>query len=212
MKKLLFIKLAVVLGMIIVGVIAYTRLPDIVPIHWGIDGYPDRSGSKLIPTLLFPIIALLFVILSPLFSRLDPKKDNYKKFANIWEIVQFSILGLFAYLYIIILYVLFNPELNIWTYISTGIGILFIILGNYLGKIRQNYFVGIRLPWTIANEEVWNKTHRFGWKIFMIGGIVLLLSSYFQFYPFVILLIVISMIVFVPIRYSYTIYKNIEWK
>lgn len=113
MKKLLFIKLAVVLGMIIVGVIAYTRLPDIVPIHWGIDGYPDRSGSKLIPTLLFPIIALLFVILSPLFSRLDPKKDNYKKFANIWEIVQFSILGLFAYLYIIILYVLFNPELNI---------------------------------------------------------------------------------------------------
>ncbi|MBP9779269.1 SdpI family protein [Candidatus Gracilibacteria bacterium] len=212
MKKLLFIKLAVVLGMIIVGVIAYTRLPDIVPIHWGIDGYPDRSGSKLIPTLLFPIIALLFVILSPLFSRLDPKKDNYKKFANIWEIVQFSILGLFAYLYIIILYVLFNPELNIGTYIITGIGILFIILGNYLGKIRQNYFVGIRLPWTIANEEVWNKTHRFGGKIFMIGGIVLLLSSYFQFYPFVILLIVISMIVFVPIRYSYTIYKNIEGK
>jgi uncharacterized membrane protein len=113
MKKLLFIKLAVVLGMVIIGAIAYTELPEIVPIHWGIDGHPDRAGSKLIPVLLFPIIAFLFVILSPLISRLDPKKDNYKKFANIWEIVQFSILGLFAYLYFVVLYVLFNPEVNI---------------------------------------------------------------------------------------------------
>lgn len=195
--------------MAIIGGYMYTELPDIVPIHWGIDGHPDQMGNKLTQILFFPIIALIFVIVSPIVPRLDPKKDNYKKFAPIWEIVQFSILALFFYIYLVTFYAILHPEINIGVFMMSGIGILFLILGNYLGKIRQNYFVGIKLPWTIDNEEVWNKTHRFGGKIFMFGGIIMLFDSYFQIYPFVILLSIIGMILIAPTIYSYILHKNI---
>ncbi|MFA5917037.1 MAG: SdpI family protein [Candidatus Gracilibacteria bacterium] len=209
-NKLLIYKLLIVLLMILIGVYVYPILPDIVPIHWGFDGKPDNMGSKLTNVITFPIIALVLVVLFAFLPKLDPKKENYDKFGKTWEVFQFSIIGLMLYVQIITSFVTLNPEYNISRFMLFGIGTLFVILGNYMGKIRQNYFVGIKLPWTLANEENWNKTHRFGGKMFMLAGVLFILNAIFLWQVVGVFIVCISIMVFSPIVYSYRIFKNMK--
>lgn len=208
MKKLFFYKLLIVLVMIIVWSFCYTKLPDVVPTHWWPSWLPDATWSKLINIVLFPALTLLIVILFPILSKIDPRKENYEKFAKVWEIFQFSIVWFFAYMYFVILYLSANPEVSITKFMMFWLWILFIILGNYLWKIRQNYFVGIKLPWTLSCEEVWNKTHRASWKLFFIWWLIFFINWFLGFFPILVFIITLIFIIIVPIVYSYVIYKK----
>lgn len=211
MKKLFFYKLLIVLVMIIVWSFCYTKLPDVVPTHWWPSWLPDATWNKLINIVLFPALTLLIVILFPILSKIDPRKENYEKFAKVWEIFQFSIIWFFAYMYFVILYLSLNPEISITKFMMFWLWVLFIIIWNYLWKIRQNYFVGIKLPWTIENEEVWNKTHRFSGKLFLFWWTILFISWFLGFYPILVFIITLIFIIIVPVLYSYVIYKRL-WK
>lgn len=208
MKKLLVYKLLIVLLMWLVWAYFYNKLPDMVPVHWWLDWKPDRMWSKIMHITMFPLISLWMVILFYFLPKLDPKKENYEKFWGIWEIFQFSILWFFAYIYFLTTFVTLNPEYNISKFVLLWIWVLFIILWNYMWKIRQNYFIGIKLPWTLANEEVWNKTHRFGWKMFMLAWILFIINAFFLWQTFIILWFVILAIIFAPIVYSFVVFKK----
>lgn len=210
MKNLFIYKLIIVFIMMIVWIYFYPQLPDIIPTHWWMDGKVDATGNKLFSLIMIPTIVLIMIIIFPILSKFDPKKENYEKFAKIWEIFQFAIIWFFAYIYFIIIYVSLHPEINISPFMILWIWTLFMILGNYMGKIRQNYFIGMKLPWTLANEEVWNKTHRLSGKIFLIWWLFLLLDSFFLFYPFVLLMVILVFILIIPIWYSYFIFKKIK--
>lgn len=210
MKKLLVYKLLIVLVMTIIWIYVYPMLPDIVPIHWGFDGKPDRMWSKLMSLIMFPAISLLLVILFYYLPRFDPKKENYAKFWEIWEIFQFSILWFFAYIYFLSIFITLNPEYNMSKFVLFWLWALFLVLWNYMWKIRQNYFVGIKLPWTLANEEVWNKTHRFGWKMFMLAWILFMINAFFLRQTFLISGLAIWAALIAPIVYSYMIFKKIK--
>ena len=110
-----------------------------------------------------------------MLPSLDPNKENYPKFAKTWETFQFAFLIFFGYTYIVSLCAALYPTIHVGTYIQSGIGVLFIILGNSLGKIRRNYFIGFKLPWTLSNDDIWNKTHRLGGKMFMLAGVIFLI-------------------------------------
>ncbi|NDK08777.1 DUF1648 domain-containing protein, partial [Candidatus Gracilibacteria bacterium] len=198
--------------MSLVGAYFFNLLPDTVPIHWDFEGKPDRMGSKLMHLIMFPIISLGLVLLFSFLPKLDPKKENYDKFGTAWEIFQFSILGFFFYIYLVSIFIILNPEYNISTFMMAGVGVLFIVLGNYMGKIRQNYFVGIKLPWTLANEEVWNKTHRFGGKMFMLAGLMFIVNAYFLRQVVGVFVVAISLAVIAPIVYAYLVFKKIKNK
>ncbi|MDD2516329.1 MAG: SdpI family protein, partial [Candidatus Gracilibacteria bacterium] len=130
-----------------------------------------------------------------------------------WEIFQFTLLGFFAYVYLVIIYVVLHPSAPMNVFMSLGTGALFIVLGNYLGKIRQNYFVGIKTPWTLANEDVWNKTHRIGGWAFIISGILFIINSFIlEKYVWITFMFIITFCLFVPIIYSYVIFKKITKK
>jgi uncharacterized membrane protein len=94
-------------------------------------------------------------------------------------------------------------------YMMLGLWALFIVMGNYMGKIRRNYFIWIKLPWTLDNDDVWNKTHRLWWKMFMLAGILFILNSYFNFNSPLIFIFLITVVLFVPMIYSYVIYKKL---
>lgn len=208
MKKLFIYKLLIILIMSIVWAYFYPKLPDLVPIHWWPDWTADKMWSKLINILSFPILNLAVTLLFPILYKIDPKRENYAKFSNIWEIIQFSIIWYFAYLYFVIIYASLNNDANVAQFMLVWIWVLFIILWNFMWKIRQNYFVWIKLPWTLANEEVWNKTHRFSWKLFVIWWILILLNSFILFYPFIVFLIILTFIIILPWIYSYLIFKK----
>lgn len=211
MKKLFFYKLLIVLAMMLVWAFCYTKLPDVVPTHWWPSWLPDATWNKLMNVALFPIVTLLIVLIFPILSKVDPKNKNYEKFANIWEILQFSIIWFFAYMYFVILYLSANPDVNITKFMMFWLWILFIIVWNYLWKVRQNYFIWIKLPWTLANEDIWNKTHRLSGKLFLAWWVIFFINWFLNIYPIVVFIAFLILTILIPILYSYIIYKRL-WK
>lgn len=146
-----------------------------------------------------------------ILPKIDPKKNSYLKHKKAYNIAKyFTVLFIIAVHWMIILYSLgFN--INIGVFVRLFIGIMFIVIGNYMGQIRHNYFFGIRTPWTLANEIVWKKTHRVASFSFMISGIIFIASVFLNGVATVIAFVAAMVVAMLyPIIYSYVEYKKIS--
>ena len=155
----------------------YARLPDEVPMHWGFDGEINRYGSKnelWLIGALGPLFALLFQFL----PRLDPKRRNYEKFQTYYEAFSLVLVAFTSVMMGVALLESFRPgTLSMGRVVSALVGLLFLFLGNLMGKIKPNFFMGIRTPWTISDPDVWNRAHRLGGGLFFLTGLVTLASA-----------------------------------
>lgn len=205
-----YIQAAIVALMFLAGIILYSYLPDMLPMHWGFDGQPNNWWPKAYGVWLIPGLAVLFMILFPILQKLDPKSQNYENFAKSWAVIQTSILAMLAYMYGVTLFVTIYPAYNnlVGRLVVFGIGILFVILGNYMGKVRQNYFVGLRTPWTLNDPEVWQKSQRLAGWAFVLGGLISIIEAIIWIaVPYVFFGIVI-LIVIIPTVYSFLLSKK----
>jgi len=192
MKKIFWIiKLLIIMGMFVTAYYVYPAMPEKFPTHWNFDGHIDGYASKVFRVYLFPVLTLAIAFLMPLVCYMDPRKERFKPFAKPWEVIQFIFVLFLAYMFFVMLYIVAHPGVSMNPFMMMGLGILFVLLGNYMGKIRQNYTVGIRVPWTIDNEEVWNRTHRFGGWCFVVAGLIVMMNAYFNFISWLISLITI---------------------
>jgi len=203
------IELLIVASMLIVAGLLWDQLPEIMPSHWNIEGEVDAYMDKTTWIWIFPGITLFIALMFPFFSRIDPKKEKYELFRRPWLIFQMMFVGFFAYLYFVSLYLTLNPEVSITGFVFGGIGVLFVLIGNYLGKVRQNWFLGIRTPWTLDNEEVWNKTQRLAGWIFLIAGLVIFAEAFIQWQIAWVLGICVVVAVIVPVVYSYLLHRKL---
>ncbi|MBU2565935.1 SdpI family protein [Patescibacteria group bacterium] len=203
-------QLIIVALMFITGAILYSYLPDMIPSHWNVNNEVDNWMPKNIGVWMMPAIALLMIILFPLLQRIDPKKENYEKFKKAWEVIQLTLVIFFAHMYAVTMYISLHIEQSylVGRLVTFGIGAMFVILGNYMGKVRHNYFVGLRTPWTLADPEVWQKSQRFSGWMFVLGGLLMILNSILWISPFYVLMIIIAMIVVLPTFYSYWISRK----
>jgi uncharacterized membrane protein len=206
----LVLQLLIIAGMLVAGLVLYDSLPDQIPSHWNIAGEVDSYVNKDLGIYLFPGITLFMVILFPILSMVDPRREKYKTFKRSWYILQMAIVLFFAYMYAVTLYLTFHPEASMIKFMFIGMGILFIVIGNCLGKIRQNYFVGIKTPWTLDNEEVWNKTQRMGGLAFLIAGLILLINAFIQWQLVASMIVAILIAAIWPILYSYIVFKRFK--
>ncbi len=189
-----------------VGFLLWNKLPNNMTIHWGADGIADGMGSKIFAVAGLPLILLALHWVCILVTCADPGNKNQTRKATgliFWILPLCSLLihgALFSAALGHDLSLTFEPAL---------LGVLFLIFGNYMPKIKRNRTLGIKVTWTVRDEANWNATHRFAGKIWMIGGLVLLLS---MFLPekifFTIMLIVILVIAAAPFLYSYLFYKK----
>lgn len=201
----------IVAGMFAAGAILYDRLPLQIPSHWGFSGAPDDYMSKPWGVWLLPLITLAMAILFPVFRRIDPKRENYETFRHTWELLQLCIVAFMAYVYGMQLYLSINPLPSpdfVGRFVTFGIGVLFVIIGNYMGKIRQNFFVGLRTPWSLSDPEVWTKSQRFGGWAFVLGGLAILAESYLWWHAEIIFFAIVLLISTLPIAYSYMIFPR----
>jgi uncharacterized membrane protein len=203
------IQLCIVASMLIAGFLLWDSLPEMMPSHWNLEGEIDAYMEKSTWIWIFPGITLLLVLMFPFFSRIDPKKEKYELFRRPWLILQMVFVGFFAYLYFVSLYLTLNPEISITGFVFGGMGVMFILIGNYLGKVRQNWFLGIRTPWTLDNEEVWNKTQRLAGWLFLIAGLVVFAEAFIQWQIAWVMGVVIAVAVIVPVVYSYLLHRKI---
>ncbi|WP_366923501.1 DUF1648 domain-containing protein [Metallumcola ferriviriculae] len=152
--------LLLVIGTLAVGIWAYPQLPDQVPMHWNVQGEVDDYGSRLTGAFAIPLLNVAIYFLFIFLPRLDPKYDNYRKFSEVYRIFRYAMHLFFTGLYLVTIATALGNPLPIGRIVPAGVALLLLVIGNYLGRVRHNYFLGIRTPWTLANEEVWRKTHR----------------------------------------------------
>ncbi len=200
-----------ILVMFLSGIALYSRLPDQIPIHWNIEGEVDDYASRFWGVFMPPFTNLLVLLIFTFMPLLDPRKENYPKFSRSYRAIKAITVVFFAVLHFLVLAFALGYELDISRIVVVGAALLFIVMGNYLPKVKHNYFVGVRVPWTLASEKVWKKTHRFAGKLFVISGIIIFLSIFvseiIRFWLIMICALVTSLASMV---YSYLVYRQEE--
>ena len=200
-KKTLIITSIVTILPILIGVICWNRLPDVMATHFGFDNQPDGFSSKVFAVIGIPAVLLLFLWCGAFVTAHDPKKQNIspKLFTLVLWIVPVVSLVVAAMMYPSNL----GYELDITFFSELLMGLMFIIIGNYLPKARQSYTLGIKIPWTLANEENWNRTHRLGGHLWVICGILLIIIGLTRVASLKWIMALVFVIVLVPCIYSY---------
>ena len=208
MKILFFARLALVAASFAASAYLYPRLPAELPVHWNAAGVADNFAGKAFGAFLMPGVLLAMAALFAVLPRLDPKRDNYPKFERAWELIQTAMVALFAALHGLMLANALGAALPMEVWVPVGVGVLFAFMGNFMGKIRKNYMIGFRFSWTLESEDVWNRTHRFGGRLWTAGGIVLAASALSRFYPEIVLWFAIVLPVAAIFAYSYRISRK----
>lgn len=196
-------------GMFVMAAVAWPRVPERIPVHWGIDGTADRYGGRVEGILLLPLVAVGLYLLLRVLPRLDPRRANYALFGGIYDLIRFATLVFLAILYAVSLLIAAGYGLDMTRIVSLLVGGLFIVIGSVLGKLRPTWFAGIRTPWTLSSARSWSKTHRLGGWVFLVAGLLMALSGLLR-QP-VLLLIVIGALCVALIGlvfYSYLIWRE----
>lgn len=153
------------------------RAPERIPVHWNFQGQVDRFGGKFEGLLLLPLIALGVYLLLLLAPRIDPGRANYARFQGAYTAIRIAILALLALIDVGIYAAIFKVPHAMGHLLNFGIGALFIVIGGVLGKVRPNWFVGIRTPWTLSSKQSWTRTHRAGGWVFLASGLATILAA-----------------------------------
>lgn len=210
LKKDWIILIIIILGFVL-GAYFYKSLPDRVPIHWNAKGEVNGYGSKSFGAFGTPLINLGLYLLFLVLPYIDPKGKNYESFKSAYQYLKYILVIFLFGIEIITFFMVKNSTFIKPIIIPIMVSLLFIFMGIIMGRIKNNYFVGIRTPWTLANDEVWRKTHRMAGPLWVIGGILNILVTLIDInFTEISFIIMIILIVIVPIVYSYIIYKKIN--
>ncbi|MFT5502200.1 MAG: putative membrane protein [Woeseiaceae bacterium] len=187
----------------------YPSLPDQIPTHWNIEGQVDGTMSKPWGMIILPLSAIFVFLLMKVIPAISPQGFRTEKFTGVLNIFTVALVGFMSGVALLVLLEGSGRNVYINEMIFAGVGLLFIIMGSYLGKVRKNFFLGIKTPWTLASDEVWDRTHRFGGRIFVLIGFFLFLNAFVRF-PVRWLLGATIVAALVPVVYSYFLYRRVE--
>lgn len=192
----------------IFSVYAYPSLPNYIPIHWNALGEVDGYGGRDFAVLFFPVLIIGIYALMLFIPLFDPLKKNYPSFSlpYFWLRTLITVVLLLFYFYTLLAGLGYNIKINY--FILPVFSAMFIIIGFLLPKIKKNYFVGIKTPWTIHSEENWDKTHEFSGKLFIIAGLVSLLGIFIIKYAFLIFIVSSLTAVLASTVYSYILFRK----
>ena len=203
-KTLLIVTSLLTLAPLAAGLLLWGQLPDPMPTHFDLNGVPDGWSSKLLAVVGIPLILLAAHLICLGFTLHDPKRQNI---SDKLLLILFWIVPVLSCMcgFMMFSFALGRP-VDIGMITSILLGIIFLILGNYMTKAHQNYTIGIKLPWTLHSEENWNRTHRLASRLFILSGLVFLVNILFRSAALV--LIPCLVCIAVPALYSYGLYKK----
>lgn len=187
----------------------YDRLPNIMPVHWGLRGNANGFMAKPWGVYIYPTMIGAMLLLRLVLPAISPRSFAIEPFTRAFNILMAALMLFSAYL----MSVVYASELGVQIAISRaiigGVGTLFIVTGNFLGKVTKNFFIGIRTPWTLANDEVWFKTHRLGgWLLVFFGIVTITVAVIGRFYEASIAALGAAIVV--PVVYSFLISRRID--
>lgn len=189
----------------IAGAVLYKSLPDTMVTHWGADGIPNGWAPKYVAVFVLPGILLILNLLMPLLLKMDPKYENMDE--KMTGLILWIIPVISVFCAGVTLAEACGVESRVAMIGPMLIGVLFVAIGNYLPKATQSYTVGIKLPWTLNSEENWNRTHRLAGFLWVLGGIVMIITALLGL-GFAGVFAAIVLMAVVPAVYSYMLYRK----
>ncbi|MGB9859430.1 MAG: SdpI family protein [Moorellaceae bacterium] len=204
--------IVILIIMLVAGLIIYPYLPERVPIHWNAAGQVDNYGSRTFGAFMLPLLTAGLYLLMLVLPLVDPRKENYPKFLGAYRIIRLALVLFMAVLYGIMLVAALGYYVPMDRIMPALLGLLFILIGNYLPRVRYNYFVGIRTPWTLADEEVWRRTHRWAGTLYVLAGFLSLLTAFWArgVVAFVVVIAALMLASLLSVIYSLVIFRQVS--
>lgn len=203
--------LLIVAAGFLLGVFFYPRLPARVPDHWNSAGQINGYGSRFSGAFFLPFMALGIYLLLCVLPLMDPHAKNYKKFRGSYQMIKCLLATALLIMQTCTLLTAMGVKISINIVSGIVVSVVFILIGNIMGRFRHNYFVGIKTPWTLANDEVWRKTHRFAAPVWVLGGLATLALTLFNDRLMGIgILLAVAVMTILPAVYSYLIFQRID--
>jgi uncharacterized membrane protein len=182
----------------------FSRLPETVPVHWGMSGEPNRYGNRIEAAFLMPALLTVFYLIMQWYPSRDPRAKNIEKFRGSYDIVVTTTVIVLTAIHVIALGTSLGWQVDITTTVLVAIGAMLIVLGNIMPRVRSNFIFGIRTPWTLSSDDVWMRSHRVGGYAMVAAGALTMVAAFFS-PPVAITVALASALLsaLVPVVYSY---------
>jgi uncharacterized membrane protein len=203
-----WIPLLIVVAAFIASAVVYPRLPETMPTHFDMSGQPNGWSSRLFGAWIVPLFLLFMWGLVRVLPAIDPRGDNYAKFGGAFEGIIVSIMLFMLGIHIVVLRASLGHPVAMQHVLPVGVGVLFIVIGNLLPRARPNWFVGIRTPWTLSSDRVWEKTHRLGGRLFVAGGVIITVAAFASAKWAQVVLVTVTTLCAATVM----IYSYLEWR
>ena len=198
----------IILLSFIVGIYFYPQMPAQMASHWNLSGEVNGYVPKFWGLFLMPIISVLLLSLFIVIPRIDPMKENIAKFRRYFDGFIVLIMSFLFYMDLITVFWSLGFRFNMVSMIAPALGILFYGAGMLIENSKRNWFIGIRTPWTLSNEHVWERTHKLGGKLFKAAAVIAVLGIFFQQIAFYLMVLPIIAVTVFAVVYSYAIYPK----
>ncbi|RLF30149.1 MAG: hypothetical protein DRJ99_03065 [Thermoplasmata archaeon] len=208
MRKNEIIVLGVILLSFIIGIYFYPQMPEKIASHWDAQGQVDGYISKFWGLFLMPLLSMMLFLLFIAIPKIDPLKHNIEKFRKYYDGFVVLIIVYLFYVYLLTIFWNIGIRFSMVQPLAPAMGILFYYIGILTENAKRNWFIGIRTPWTLSSEKVWEKTHKIGGKLFKIAGIITFIGVFFQRYALFFILVPIILVAAYTIIYSYFEYQK----
>ncbi len=208
MDKSKIIALATIFISFAIGIWAYPQLPEIVASHWNEKGEVNGYMSKFLGIFLMPIMSLAMFLLFNFIPKIDPMKANIEKFRKYYNAFIVSIILFLFYLYLLTMAWNFGYRFNMTYFMVPALSALFYWCGILVENTKRNWFIGIKTPWTISNDVVWDKTHKLGGKLFKVAAVLSLLGIFFGELAFWFTILPVMVFSIYLLFYSYFEYQK----
>lgn len=181
-----------------------------VPVHWNAHGEVDKTAPPMEAFMLIPGVQLLTLLIFAVIKKLEPRRENIENSGKAIQAFVLAVSCLMLLVQGIIIAGLFSPELIGINILFAGLGLMFAVMGNYFGKLRSSFFIGIRTPWTLSSDTVWKKTHRLAGKLMVAAGLLLFVLSFVLPNSFMVYALLATIIpaALVPAAYSWVLWQQ----
>jgi uncharacterized membrane protein len=203
MKPASFVSLLVIIVSFVVAFYFYPILPNQIVSHWGANGEPNGYSGKAFGLFFLPILLLIMTGLFLLIPKIDPLKKNIETFRKYFDGFIIAIEIFLLYIYCLTIAFNLGYKFDLLTWMMPAFAVLFYYIGVLISKAKRNYFIGIRTPWTLASDKVWEKTHKLGGTLFKLGALPFLFSIFYPVCGFVVFITYIIAISIWLCVYSY---------
>jgi len=200
--------LAIIVLSAVIGIYLYPQFPETVTSHWNSMGNPDGTLPKFWGLFLMPIISLVLFLLFIFVPKIDPKKQNIDMFRGHYNNFIVCIMVFLMYIHALTIFYNLGYYFNIIQFMAPAFALLFYYAGVLVGRAKRNWFIGIRTPWTLESESVWDKTHELGSKLFKVAAALSLLGVIFPYAAIYLILVPIVASALYLIVFSYFEYKK----